>query len=157
MAIESNPLSNTNILPPCHCEKSSLNNYRFAILLGGHASEYVRKQYNGVASLFVRMLSDPEEIWDTYHVVDNEFPCDHDLDQYDAFIITGRRHDAHGNEPWVLRLCHLLWNIHHTKKKKLLGICFGHQVKCYIYFSNYIFALDMKSTLKTYSILKIGF
>jgi hypothetical protein len=102
---------------------------RFAILLCGHGCAYARKQYGGVPGLFQQMLSEPGEIWDTYCVIDDDFPSDSDLEQYDAFVVTGSCCDAHGDDPWVLRLCELLRCIHRVKRKKLLGICFGHQVK----------------------------
>lgn len=108
-------------------EEPPMITHRFAILLAGHASEYIRNTYGGVACLFKQLLSDPGETWDTFHVVDGEFPSDDILHKYDAFIVTGSRHDAHGSEPWVLRLCELVQKVH-KKKTKLLGICFGHQV-----------------------------
>lgn len=100
-----------------------------AILLAGHASEYIQKIHGGVASLFKLMLSDPGETWHTFHVVDGEFPSDDDLLKYDAFVVTGSRYDAHGSEPWVLQLCEVI-NKAYLLRRQLLGICFGHQVIC---------------------------
>eukprot|EP00250_Pteridium_aquilinum_P028378 c37045_g1_i1 orf=417-1316(-) len=102
----------------------------FAILQAGHATDYIRKVYGGLACLFKQMLSDPSdplETWQFFRVIDGEFPLDEDLHKYDGFVITGSRHDAHGNEPWVLQLCELVRKLH-VEKRKLLGICFGHQV-----------------------------
>ena len=115
-------------LPAIPSESKPRNNLRFGILLAGHASEYVRKHYNGIASIFQQFLGEPDETWDIFRVIDSEFPCEETLDDYHGFIITGSRHDAHGSEPWVLKLLDLIQLIH-AKKKKLLGICFGHQVK----------------------------
>lgn len=100
---------------------------KFAILLAGHASEYIRNTYGGVSSLFKHMLSDVGETWDTYHVVDGNFPSDDDLHKYEGFIVTGSFEDAHGSTPWVLHLCDVIQKAHRMKRK-LLGICFGHQV-----------------------------
>lgn len=111
-------------------EKSMLSTTlcrKFAILLAGHASEYIRKSYGGVPSLFKNMLSVPGETWDVYRVVDGDFPSDDDLYKYEGFIITGSYADAHGSEQWVLRLCEVIQKAHRMKRK-LLGICFGHQV-----------------------------
>ncbi|MCO5578316.1 hypothetical protein L7F22_032157 [Adiantum nelumboides] len=99
----------------------------YAILLAGDATEYVRKVYGGLACLFEKMLSDPGETWHTYHVTDGKFPSDEDIYNYEGFVITGSRHDAHSSEPWVLQLCELIRKLH-KQKMKLLGICFGHQV-----------------------------
>eukprot|EP01018_Ginkgo_biloba_P027452 Gb_28939 [translate_table: standard] len=40
---------------------------------------------------------------------------------------TGSSSDAHADEEWIIKLCDVLKNLHESKKK-LLGICFGHQV-----------------------------
>lgn len=109
-------------------ERSFLGPRRsYAILLAGDATEYVRKEYGGLACLFQRMLSDPGETWHTYRIIDGEFPSDEDLHKYEGFVITGSRYDAHGSEPWILELCELIRKLH-KEKMKLLGICFGHQV-----------------------------
>lgn len=100
---------------------------RYAILLAGSATEYVRKVYGGLAYLFQKMLHDPGETWCVFNLLDNEFPSEEVLHQYEGFVITGSRHDAHGSDPWVLRLCELIRKVH-KEKIKLLGICFGHQV-----------------------------
>lgn len=111
---------------PPTCAKPT-NSRKFAILLSGHASEYIRKTYGGVAVLIKNMLSDVGETWDTFHVVDGEFPSDDDLYKYEGFVVTGSFEDAHGSRPWVLKLCEVVRKAY-KMKRKLLGICFGHQV-----------------------------
>lgn len=102
-------------------------NRLFAILVAGHATEYLRKVYGGLAGLFEQLLSDPGETWHIFRVIDGEFPSDKELHNYEGFVITGSRYDAHSSEPWVLQLCKLIQRLH-AEKIKLLGICFGHQV-----------------------------
>lgn len=102
---------------------------RVAVLQAGHASEYVRRAYGGLANLFIELLRDPGETWDVFAVIDGIFPSEEDLRKYDCFVLTGSRHDAHGNEEWILKLCEVIQNVH-KMRKKLLGICFGHQVIC---------------------------
>ncbi|KAI5070925.1 hypothetical protein GOP47_0013176 [Adiantum capillus-veneris] len=99
----------------------------YAILVAGHATDYLRKLYGGLAGLFEQLLSDLEETWHIFRVVDGEFPSDENVRNYEGFVITGSRYDAHSNEPWVLQLCKLVQKLH-FEKIKLLGICFGHQV-----------------------------
>ena len=48
--------------------------------------------------------------------------------QFDGFVVTGSRHDAHGPEDWISKLCEVLQRIH-ANKQKVLGVCFGHQVE----------------------------
>nr|DAD22163.1 TPA_asm: hypothetical protein HUJ06_023626 [Nelumbo nucifera] len=100
---------------------------RFAVLLCADDSDYVKKLYGGYFGIFVGMLGDDGETWDRYKVAAYEFPDDDKLDSYDGFVLTGSCSDAHGNEVWILKLINLL-NKLDSMKKKVLGICFGHQV-----------------------------
>jgi len=46
-----------------------------------------------------------------------------------AICITGSMYDAHGDNPWVLRLVELLTELWRTRPEVLFsGICFGHQI-----------------------------
>jgi len=100
---------------------------RFAVLTAGHAADYTTKTYGGYGPMFVKMLREPDEIWDEILVVEGQFPSEEELDKYEGFVITGSRHDAHGHEEWIQKLCSLLQKLH-ERRRKLLGVCFGHQV-----------------------------
>ncbi|XP_021717240.1 gamma-glutamyl peptidase 5-like [Chenopodium quinoa] len=100
---------------------------RFAVLLCADDSEYVKKKYGGYFGVFVRMLGEEGEKWDVYKVARNEFPKEEELGMYDGFVITGSCSDAHSNDVWICKLVNLLKNLD-SLKKKVLGICFGHQV-----------------------------
>lgn len=105
---------------------------RFAVLLCAEDPEYVKNKYGGYFGVFVGMLGEEGEIWDVYRVVAGDFPDDGNLDAYDGFVITGSCTDAHGSDVWILKLLSLVKKLD-SMHKKLLGICFGHQV--YIDFS----------------------
>lgn len=100
---------------------------RFAVLTTGRAADYCLDNYGGYGPMFITMLSDPGETWDEYFVVDGQFPSLEELQKYDGFVVTGSRHDAHGDEEWIEKLCGVLQQIHEMKKKSLC-VCFGHQV-----------------------------
>ncbi|XP_054801389.1 gamma-glutamyl peptidase 5-like [Prosopis cineraria] len=101
---------------------------RYAVLLCAEDSEYVRKKYGGYFGVFIRMLAEEGETWDVYKVASGDFPEeDGDLDLYDGFVITGSCNDAHGNDAWIHRLITLIQKLD-SMKKKILGICFGHQI-----------------------------
>ncbi|GJP45726.1 hypothetical protein CLOM_g5074 [Closterium sp. NIES-68] len=126
---------------------------RFAILLAGHSSPYSQQRYGDYNGMFLALLGgngargDADkggkgggaeeggedagggegEQWDVYAVVDGEFPSDEVLAEVEAVVVTGSKHDAHADDPWVVRLCAVLQRLH-QRKTKILGVCFGHQV-----------------------------
>ncbi|GLU08064.1 hypothetical protein SLE2022_249930 [Rubroshorea leprosula] len=100
---------------------------RFAVLLCAEDSDYVKRKYGGYFGMFVKMLAEEGEKWDAFRVGSGEFPNDNEIGLYDGFVITGSSNDAHGNDVWICRLVALLKKID-SMKKKVLGICFGHQV-----------------------------
>ncbi|KAI4381075.1 hypothetical protein MLD38_007189 [Melastoma candidum] len=105
------------------------NTRRFALLLAARDSEYVKKVYGGYFNVFVAAFGEEGESWDLFRVVDGEFPEMDELDNYDGFVVSGSPYDAYGNDHWILKLCFLLQTLD-SMGKKVLGICFGHQVLC---------------------------
>lgn len=101
---------------------------RFAVLMCAEESEYVRKRYGGYYGVFARMLAEEGERWDVYKVARGEYPPDEEVGKYDGFVITGSCNDAHGNDAWVRDLIVFL-NKLDSLRKKVLGVCFGHQVR----------------------------
>ncbi|RCV05201.1 hypothetical protein SETIT_1G064000v2 [Setaria italica] len=103
---------------------------RYALLLALWDSEYAQKVYGGYYNVFVSAFGgDGGERWDCFRVIAGEFPAPEDLASYDGFVVSGSPHDAHGDDPWIRRLCALVQALH-AMEKRVLGICFGHQVLC---------------------------
>ncbi|KAF4381085.1 hypothetical protein F8388_012007 [Cannabis sativa] len=102
-------------------------NKKFGLLLCADDTDYVKKMYGGYYGVFVRMLKEEGETWDMYRVTRGEYPDEDELESYDGFVISGSRKDAHSNEPWISRLLIFLKKLD-SMKKKVLGICFGHQI-----------------------------
>ncbi|WCJ18207.1 Class I glutamine amidotransferase-like superfamily protein [Euphorbia peplus] len=100
---------------------------KYGVLLCAEDSEYVKKMYGGYFGVFVRMLGEEGETWVVYKVANGEFPDDDDIESFDGFVITGSCNDAHGNDVWICKLINLLKRLD-SLKKKVLGICFGHQI-----------------------------
>ncbi|XP_059653194.1 gamma-glutamyl peptidase 5-like [Cornus florida] len=100
---------------------------RFAVLLCAEDSDYVKKIYGGYFGVFVKMLAEEGETWDMYRVAGGDFPDEEEIGDYDGFVITGSCSDAHGNDVWICELLSLLKKLD-SMKKKVLGICFGHQI-----------------------------
>ncbi|KAJ0029950.1 hypothetical protein Pint_14310 [Pistacia integerrima] len=102
---------------------------RYALLLAARDSDYVKKVYGGYFNVFVAAFGEEGERWDLFRVVEGEFPDMNELQKYDGFVVSGSPFDAYGNDYWIVKLCFLL-QILDSIEKKVLGICFGHQVLC---------------------------
>ena len=83
--------------------------------------------YGSYAAMTERLLrqAGAQGEMDMFHPYHGHYPAD--WEAYDAVLLTGSRADAFSDAPWVVNLraqvTHLL-----GLKKKLIGICFGHQL-----------------------------
>lgn len=102
---------------------------RYALFLAAKDSDYVLKVYGGYFNVFVAAFGEEGERWDLFRVVEGDFPDFNELHKYDGFVISGSPYDAYGNDNWILKLCLMLQTLD-AMQKKVLGICFGHQVLC---------------------------
>ena len=100
---------------------------RYALLQAAKDSDYVKKVYGGYLNVYIEAFGEEAERWDLFRVYEGEFPDFTELHKYDGFVVSGSSHDAYGNEYWILKLCFLLQTLD-AMEKKILGICFGHQV-----------------------------
>ncbi|MGL6310151.1 glutamine amidotransferase-related protein [Aeromonas veronii] len=67
----------------------------------------------------------PELEFRVWSALDGELP--EDLHECDAWLITGSRHDAYSDIPWIQALRAWIRQAHDADVK-LVGVCFGHQV-----------------------------
>ncbi|KAK7412177.1 hypothetical protein VNO78_03627 [Psophocarpus tetragonolobus] len=108
-------------------EMGEMKKRRYALLMCGEDSEYLLKVHGGTYGIFTKLLEEEDEQWDLYKVVEGNFPDQHNLPLYDGFVISGSCYDAHANDPWILKLLSLVHQLD-AMHKKILGICFGHQI-----------------------------
>ncbi|KAG6006690.1 hypothetical protein E4U21_006765 [Claviceps maximensis] len=50
------------------------------------------------------------------------------LDAIDAILLTGSRHTAFHDDPWILKLLDFTTRALQSARVKVVGICFGHQI-----------------------------
>lgn len=100
---------------------------KLCILENDFVDAAVVDTYISYGSMVERLLQDAGAncSFEVFRTCDGIFP--NSYDSYDAVLLTGSRADAFSDEPWVVQL-----RFHVQKllkiKKKLLGICFGHQL-----------------------------
>ncbi|KOC08916.1 class I glutamine amidotransferase [Aspergillus flavus AF70] len=109
---------------------------RIAILECDTPIESVDKRYNGYYGLLSQLFHecakslglDPETglditRWDVVHA--QEYPK---LEDIDAIVHTGSKHDSFENDPWILKLVEYTKKALEDHRVKIIGICFGHQI-----------------------------
>jgi len=70
-------------------------------------------------------LVDPDISFMTYEVVQGEYPSD--IDEVDGYVITGSKLSVYDDIPWINDLKNFVRQLH-SEEKKIIGICFGHQL-----------------------------
>lgn len=97
------------------------------ILVTGEPPEQLREQHPGYQHMTEALLRGEDESLEfrNYDVRVGEFPAD--PDQHDAFLITGSRHGAYEDLPWIRQLAGYVRELA-GRRKPLVGICFGHQL-----------------------------
>ncbi|KAJ5091900.1 hypothetical protein NUU61_006770 [Penicillium alfredii] len=113
---------------------------RIAILECDTPPDTTNRRYNGYGGVFRKLLtasakalSQPERLdpdsgleitaWD---IVNGEaYPK---LEDIDAVLLTGSKHNSFDDSPWILRLVEFTQQVLAQDRVRLLGICFGHQI-----------------------------
>ena len=73
-----------------------------------------------------RSRSDSLELrFSSYAVNHDHYPAD--IDEVDGYILTGSKSSVYDDDAWITELGEFVRQLHQCKKK-LLGICFGHQM-----------------------------
>jgi len=84
-------------------------------------------EFGEYPDMFERLLlsENPALEFQAWDVEAGELPID--LDAADGFIITGSKSSAYDEKEWIRALENFIQRIH-ASRRKLIGICFGHQV-----------------------------
>lgn len=87
----------------------------------------VEATYTGYGSMFQRLLQQAgaQGEFDIFNTTRGQYPLS--FESYDAVLLTGSKADSFSTEPWVLALKDKVQTLL-AQKKKLIGVCFGHQL-----------------------------
>ena len=95
------------------------------ILQTGHAADPIRAERGDYDDMFHRLLAGHGFTFSTWSVVDGDFPVGPNAAE--GWLITGSRHGAYEDHPWIPPLEELIRAIRDAGRP-LVGICFGHQI-----------------------------
>ncbi|MDK1023993.1 MAG: GMP synthase [Gammaproteobacteria bacterium] len=99
------------------------------ILEADPALEPLRDEFGSYVKMFKDLLNEGAEgrklDFRVYNVLHGQYPAD--LHECDGYLITGSRASVYDDEEWIRTLRHFVVKLHDAKKK-LIGICFGHQL-----------------------------
>ena len=100
---------------------------KLCILENDSLDPAVEDTYKGYGAMFERLLrqAGAQGQFDIFNTVKGEYPTS--FDAYDAVLLTGSRADSFSQDPWVLVLKDKVQELL-AAKKKLIGVCFGHQL-----------------------------
>ena len=98
---------------------------KIGILQTGHVPDTLQAENGDYDKIFPQFLAGQGLEFDAYAVVDNIFPDGPHA--ADGWLITGSRHGAYEDHPWIPPLEALIREIF-AADIPLVGICFGHQI-----------------------------
>ncbi|MDO6731105.1 type 1 glutamine amidotransferase [Marinovum sp. 2_MG-2023] len=97
---------------------------KIGILTTGHKPEAL-PEFKTYSDMFAELLAGQNFEFVNYDVVDGVFP-DH-VNDADGWLITGSKHGAYEDLPWIARLEDLI-RAAYDAAIPVVGICFGHQI-----------------------------
>jgi GMP synthase-like glutamine amidotransferase len=86
-------------------------------------------EFGEYPDMFQRLVlaADSDVSFSVWDVEEGVRPTPAEIDAVDGFIITGSKSSAYDDKQWIRDLEQLVQELH-AKRKKMVGICFGHQV-----------------------------
>ncbi|MEP5764499.1 MAG: GMP synthase [Halieaceae bacterium] len=100
---------------------------RIGILKTDTVREDLVDEFGEYPDMFQALLggADPGLEFCVYDVENGEYPAD--IDEVDAYLMTGSKSSVYEDKEWIHQLSDFVRELH-KRRKKLVGICFGHQM-----------------------------
>ena len=95
------------------------------ILTTGRVNPALIDRFGEYGALFCKLLGPDRFLYRNYMVLDGELPAS--MEECDAWLVTGSRHGAYEDHPWIAPLERFIRALREAAKP-LVGICFGHQI-----------------------------
>ena len=97
------------------------------VLLADTVDEPLRARFGDYTTMFASLFASggiDQCHFNSYNVWNQQYP--EDIDQCDAYVISGSRKSCYESDDWIKRLLDYIQFLH-SQRKKTIGICFGHQ------------------------------
>ena len=100
---------------------------KIGILKTDNVHQDLADDFGEYPDMFQALLApvDPELEFVVYDVEEGEYPAD--IDEVDAYLMTGSKSSVYEDKEWIHTLSDFVRDLH-EHRKKLVGICFGHQM-----------------------------
>lgn len=98
---------------------------KIGILQTGHAPDELLGAFGDYDAMFRDLLDGHGFDFETWDVENGQLPPG--AEAADGWLITGSRHGAYEDHPWIAPLEALIRDIH-AARRPLVGVCFGHQI-----------------------------
>ena len=98
---------------------------KIGILQTGKVPEQLASSHGEYPAMFQHLLGPYGFSFETWAVVDGVLP--HSPNDADGWLITGSRHGAYEDHPWIKPLETFITDVF-TAEVPLVGVCFGHQI-----------------------------
>ncbi|MCV6596257.1 MAG: type 1 glutamine amidotransferase [Mangrovicoccus sp.] len=98
---------------------------KIGLLQCGRTAPTILEKYGEYADLFAQLLAGPGRVFQTWHVVDCDFP--QSPQAADAWVLTGSPHGVYEDHPFIPPLEEFLRQVV-AARVPVAGICFGHQL-----------------------------
>jgi len=98
---------------------------KIGILQTGLAPETLAAEMGDYPDMFARLLADKGFAFETFRVVEGQFPAS--VTACDGWLITGSRHGAYEDHPWIPPLEQFIRDAF-AGHVPVVGVCFGHQI-----------------------------
>ena len=98
---------------------------KIGILQTGLAPDELKGSFGEYPGFFERLLAGHGFTFQSWSVVENDFPDG--PEDADGWLITGSKHGAYEDHPWIPPLEQLIRDII-AADRPLIGVCFGHQI-----------------------------
>lgn len=100
---------------------------KLGILETDHPEKTLQEKYGSYSEMFQALFSrvDDQLVFSSYDVTRLDYPAD--INECDAYLITGSKASPYEGKEWIRQLEDYVLALH-SYQKKLIGICFGHQL-----------------------------